>query len=167
MSRCPEPATLHAFTQGTLSAPEGEALEAHLEGCASCRGALSALVELEAPSLATPSVPGRPRAVLAAGTRVGRYRVESLAGAGGMGVIYAANDPTLARRVALKLVSPRHGEAFAAAAAERLLLEAQAMAKLSHPNVLPVFDAGAFGEQALHRHGVGRRAHARRLAARA
>ncbi|MEO8703282.1 MAG: serine/threonine-protein kinase [Kofleriaceae bacterium] len=57
-------------------------------------------------------------------------------GSGGMGVVYAAYDPQLDRGVALKMVQVREGDREAA------LVEAKALAKLSHPNVVPVFDVG-------------------------
>jgi serine/threonine protein kinase len=59
-----------------------------------------------------------------------------------MGVVYAARDEELDREVALKLVVPRAGEAEAELRA-RLLREGRAMARLSHRNVVPVFDLGA------------------------
>ncbi len=75
--------------------------------------------------------------------RLGRYVVLSQLGAGGMGVVYKAYDPELDRRVALKLLL---GPATSHAAA-RLKREAQAMARLSHPNVVPIFDVGEVGER--------------------
>jgi tetratricopeptide (TPR) repeat protein len=75
--------------------------------------------------------------------RLGRYLVIKRLGAGGMGVVYKAYDPALDRRVAVKLLRGREsGQARA-----RLLREAQAMARLSHPNVVPVFDVGTVDEQ--------------------
>jgi len=76
---------------------------------------------------------------LEAGTRVGRYVVRRRLGAGGMGVVYATHDPELERHVALKLVTPgRIGHEHRT----RLLREAQALARLSHPNIVKVFDVG-------------------------
>jgi eukaryotic-like serine/threonine-protein kinase len=74
--------------------------------------------------------------------KLGRYHLLELVGAGGMGVVWAAWDPELDRRVAIKLV-----KATMAAARDRILLEGQALAKLSHPNVVPVFDVGVVEEQ--------------------
>ncbi len=82
------------------------------------------------------------------GTVVGRYLVLQRIGAGGMGVVYAAFDPELDRKVALKLLQPDalDGERASRGHA-RLVREAQAMAKLSHPNVVAVHDVGAFGSR--------------------
>lgn len=75
-------------------------------------------------------------------TRIGRYHVEGKLGAGGVGVVYAAHDPELSRRVAVKLLRPDRLGADPAAAGERLREEAQSMARLAHPNVATVFDVG-------------------------
>jgi tetratricopeptide (TPR) repeat protein/tRNA A-37 threonylcarbamoyl transferase component Bud32 len=68
--------------------------------------------------------------------------VLGIAGHGGMGVVYRAYDPNLQREVALKLLRGRRANQSAAEA--RLRREAQAMARVSHPNVLPVYDVGIF-----------------------
>jgi eukaryotic-like serine/threonine-protein kinase len=75
------------------------------------------------------------------GTRIGRYWLTQLVGSGGMGRVYAAYDPQLERVVALKLL--RKVGSGAAEHRARLQREAQALARLSHPNVVPVFDVGA------------------------
>jgi eukaryotic-like serine/threonine-protein kinase len=82
---------------------------------------------------------------LEAGRNIGRYVVLSTLGEGGMGVVYAAYDPELDRRVAVKVLHERVGDAAELRA--RLLREAQAMAKLSHPNVVSVHDVGRFEEK--------------------
>src|SRR3954447_5296281 len=69
------------------------------------------------------------------GATIGRYVVLDQIGAGGMGVVYKAYDPELDRTVALKLL---RGEGGASAFRERLAREAQALARLSHPNVIAV-----------------------------
>ncbi|HYV45574.1 MAG TPA: tetratricopeptide repeat protein [Myxococcaceae bacterium] len=79
------------------------------------------------------------------GASVGRYLVLDKLGEGGMGLVYAAYDPELNRKVAVKLLRPSVRGAASPATA-RLLREAQAMAKISHPNVISVFDVGALGE---------------------
>lgn len=76
--------------------------------------------------------------------KVGRYRVEGKLGAGGMGVVYRAHDPELARDVALKLMNTAAvSDEEAGRARGRLVREARAMAKLAHPNVIHVYDVGA------------------------
>ncbi|MEM6990824.1 MAG: tetratricopeptide repeat protein [Myxococcota bacterium] len=82
------------------------------------------------------------------GDEVGRYRIRERIGSGGMGVVYAADDPRLDRQVAVKLLRPSPGnDTTRAEARGRLLREAQAMAQLAHPNVLPVYDVGTLGER--------------------
>jgi tetratricopeptide (TPR) repeat protein len=77
------------------------------------------------------------------GTEVGRYVVLDQLGRGGMGVVYAAFDPQLDRKVALKLLHTQAGEGTDATSGRpRLLREAQALAKLAHPNVITIHDVG-------------------------
>lgn len=70
--------------------------------------------------------------------RIGRFALLDQIGEGAMGLVYAAYDDQLDRRVALKLVKRVGSEQ----ARKRMLREGQAMAKLSHPNVVPVFEVG-------------------------
>jgi len=79
------------------------------------------------------------------GTQIGRYVVLDPLGAGAMGIVVSAIDPTLDRKVAIKLVKADRGGTTVGQ--QRLLREAQAMARLSHPNVVTVFEAGTFGER--------------------
>ena len=74
--------------------------------------------------------------------RIGRHVILERAGAGGMGVVWEAYDPELDRAVAIKLV-----RADTTRARERVLAEGQALARLSHPNVVPVFDVGLYEDQ--------------------
>ncbi|MCA9705391.1 MAG: tetratricopeptide repeat protein [Myxococcales bacterium] len=90
------------------------------------------------PSETTTTRRRRPR--LDVGTVIGRYVILARLGAGGMGVVYVAHDPDLDRRVALKLLHP--GRTDDTTGKARLLREAQALAKLSHPNVVAVHDVG-------------------------
>jgi tetratricopeptide (TPR) repeat protein/predicted Ser/Thr protein kinase len=68
----------------------------------------------------------------------GRYAVISRLGAGGMGTVYLARDPDLDRDVAIKVLHADVAELHR----ERLFAEAKSMARLVHPNVVPVFDIG-------------------------
>ena len=82
--------------------------------------------------------------LLSAGATVGRYVIDAHVGAGGHGRIYAAHDPELDRRVALKVLRAERDDEVGR---ERLLREARALAKLSHPNVVAVHDVGVDGER--------------------
>jgi eukaryotic-like serine/threonine-protein kinase len=91
-----------------------------------------------APKRARPDLPGE----------LGRFVVLHRVGTGGMGVVFAAYDPELDRKVAVKLLHPNlKGSERRDVGRARLQREAQAMAKLSHPNVVTVFDVGAHGDQ--------------------
>jgi eukaryotic-like serine/threonine-protein kinase len=107
------------------------------------------------PGAPPPGVPQRidddvePRRIAMAGAlrpgdRIGRYVVRNRLGRGGMGVVWGAYDPVLGRRVALKLV--RHSDSDEGGGDshvdERLRREAQALARLSHPNVVSLYDVG-------------------------
>ena len=63
-----------------------------------------------------------------------------------MGEVFAAFDPQLERRVALKLLRPEYVEAAGRQRSARLLREAQALARLHHPNVVTVYDVGDYGD---------------------
>ncbi len=78
------------------------------------------------------------------GEEIGRYVVLAPLGAGGMGVVVAAYDPELDRKVALKLLRDPLGGADART---RLLREAQALAQLAHPNVVAVHDVGTVDDR--------------------
>src|SRR5450432_1595308 len=83
------------------------------------------------------------------GRTIDRFVVLGLVGRGGMGEVYAAYDPELDRKVALKLLRAHDGQAVSGGHEDgkaRLLREAQAIAKLQHPNVVVVFDVGTFGD---------------------
>src|SRR6186997_1043287 len=83
------------------------------------------------------------QAALAKGATIGRYVVLGLLGRGGMGEVYAAYDPELDRKIAVKLLRTRGGQSTIDGRT-RLLREAQAIARLSHPNVVVVYDVGTF-----------------------
>jgi serine/threonine protein kinase/tetratricopeptide (TPR) repeat protein len=84
-----------------------------------------------------------PTRSLARGDLLGRYVVLERLGVGGMGEVFAAYDPQLDRKIAVKLLLPTS----AGSHASRLLREAQAMAKLRHPNVVTVHDVGTHDER--------------------
>ncbi len=81
-----------------------------------------------------------PEATLSRGAWLGRYRVVSLLGRGGMGEVYRAHDERLGRDVAVKVL--RSGTRASPALQNRFETEAKAVGSLNHPNVVAVFDAG-------------------------
>ena len=74
------------------------------------------------------------------GTEFAGYRIEGLLGRGGMGVVYRAEHPRLGATIALKVMDPELAmdEAFR----ERFVREARAAARMKHPNIIPIYDAG-------------------------
>jgi serine/threonine-protein kinase len=153
--------TDHTFQQlldGTLAGAQIRDAQVHLDTCRSCRELLSTLAQ----GMSTPSGPpleetdstspasavGAAPDSIAPGTQVGRFLVQARLGAGGMGVVYAADDPALGRKVALKLIHADHGDGPASEEwRARLLREARAIARLSHPNVITVHEIGLHGDQ--------------------
>jgi serine/threonine protein kinase len=73
-----------------------------------------------------------------AGTRLGNYEIESLLGRGGMGVVYKARQISLDRPVALKILPPHLSSD--SSFVKRFKREARAVAKLSHSNIVQIFD---------------------------
>ena len=96
-----------------------------------------------APSDALPTRPMSDAELETGRATIGRYQIQRVVGRGGMGVVVAANDPELDRVVAVKILVPRSGSGVDLGAALRR--EAQALAKVTHANVLPVYDAGVDG----------------------
>jgi hypothetical protein len=147
---CPSEDDVVCFVEGHLDSTRLAAVEAHAVVCPACEQLLAAALAAgsvvrshtgeEKPPLLDPS------GSLARGALVGRYTVLSLLGRGGVGEVYAAYDPQLDRRVALKLLRPRYGAGNLRGEA-RLLREARAIARLSHPNVIAVYDAGKVGDR--------------------
>src|SRR3954447_26354034 len=92
------------------------------------------------PSQSSPAQPSR-GASFSPGMPVGPFQLIEKIGEGGMGQVWSAHDARLKRRVALKLVRTGEGGGQAGSQA-RLLREAQAIAQLTHPNVVAVYDTG-------------------------
>jgi tetratricopeptide (TPR) repeat protein/predicted Ser/Thr protein kinase len=149
MSDCPSENALAAFASGQLSGPRLAALEDHLAGCEECRltagaamatqATMDARAAISAPASGEGGEAARAPLALTRGAALGRYTILEPLGAGAMGVVYTAYDAELDRAVAIKLLRPRAGDAETAS---RLAREARAMAKISHPAVVSVFDAG-------------------------
>ena len=128
MEVCPEDGSWQRWLDGDVDRDERATLTAHLNTCDPCCTFVAALdPETRAGG---------------AGLRVDRYELGQLLGAGAMGLVYAAYDPRLERRVAVKLLRTPGSPDERAALSRRMWREACAMAQLSHPNVVTVFDVG-------------------------
>lgn len=150
---CVDDDTLALFVQGLLPAERVAEVERHVDRCPDCTLLLVYFGRsfgdeeplAASPYRATPDSDGE--GLPEVGSKLGRYAIVHRVGSGGMGVVFTAFDPTLNRRVAIKLVKPDVSESSADRHRDRLLREARAMARLAHPNVLSVYDVGTFGDQ--------------------
>jgi serine/threonine protein kinase len=87
-------------------------------------------------------------ALVRRGASIGRYVILGWVGRGAMGEVYGAYDPDLDRKLAIKLLRVRRGSSVGSVDGKtRLLREAQAIAKLSHPNVVVVHDVGTYEDR--------------------
>jgi eukaryotic-like serine/threonine-protein kinase len=156
---CPSADDVRAYDAGALPVEARAAIQAHLVSCPACT---SALQQQQGRQLASPGVPfapsgdvtrtsaGRVPLSLALNRvpqvqRIGPYTLLEQLGAGGVGSVYAAYHPQLDRQVAVKLLHSDAAEGPSdSEASVRLLREAQALARLSHPHVVAVHDAGTW-----------------------
>jgi eukaryotic-like serine/threonine-protein kinase len=143
------------FATGSLSTADSASVETHLARCRDCRALVRMLAvapsdsqlvtqprEHGAASRPTvPAVAGERTTEYTVGDRIGRYVVLGRLGQGGMGVVLSAYDPQLDRKVAIKVLRTGIGLAAGEARA-RMIREAKAIAQLSHPNVVAVYDVG-------------------------
>ncbi len=141
--------TVSEFVSGGMGATAITKVEAHLASCRDCRTLVAALagaddidsnVRTHPHEKVSESQAGK-LPVFSIGDRVGRYLVLSTLGSGGMGHVFAAYDPQLDRKIALKVLRANLG-VNAKDARVRLKREAQAIAQLNHPNVVGVYDVG-------------------------
>ena len=156
---CPDETTLVFFLEGRLGDAAVAEMDAHLATCAACRELVAAsaaavlapasqVAQLAAAgAAAVPASAPAPR-LLPRGATVGRYVILGVVGQGGMGDVYAAYDPELDRRIALKLLNDGGSASESQARSRgRLLREARSIARLTHPNVVVVHDAGTIGDR--------------------
>jgi tetratricopeptide (TPR) repeat protein len=148
-SPCLDDDQVHAFLGGLASAAEAARIDDHIDACAACRGLLADAARTRSlassSGVSVTSVP--PVSSRSGGALEDRYVTLEMLGAGAMGVVYAAYDHKLHRRVALKLLRADEGGARGADARARLLREARALARLSHPNIVVVHDVGTMEDQ--------------------
>jgi hypothetical protein len=133
------------FVEQSLAENEAERLEEHFAACAGCRRLLfeyaDAFVEART-RIPDQAEHADPREEPDEGSRIGRYVLLRRLGAGAMGVVFLAHDPSMERQVALKLVAASGTGDSSSPARSRLLREARALARLTHPNVVAAYDVG-------------------------
>ncbi len=130
---CLEVEVLIAFADQQVTARATEAIQAHLASCPDCRRVLAEVARQPA---ATPSVE------LRRGTELGRYRLAECLGSGGMGIVFAAEDPALHRQVAVKVSRENASASGASERNRRFAQERQILAGLEHPNIARLLDGG-------------------------
>src|SRR5262245_59859229 len=143
MQACPEASRIQSFL---TSAIEFDNITRHIQTCTQCQSLLEGnttpipgvppLLHLLAPGMIQvpsgtdlPQVPG--------------YEVQKILGEGGMGVVYQARHLRLDRQVALKLL--RAGAFNGPEGLRRFRTEAEAVARLQHPNVIQIYEFGEYG----------------------
>jgi WD40 repeat protein/serine/threonine protein kinase len=143
---CPSYADLSAFNVGGLPVAVLERVADHLEHCPRCEAALDSLDHASDPVIDSlrslsgfPIMPGY-ACIVPPPPRVGEYEILGELGRGGMGVVYKAAHPRLRRIVALKMLPG--GELAGDGYRARFLAEAEAVARLQHPNIVQIFDFG-------------------------
>jgi uncharacterized protein (TIGR03067 family) len=158
----PDATQLMAFGLGQLDEAESAAVESHLADCTACRSVVESAADdsvvallrsaaqpdagaaqnrtegLRSPE--APAIPGVPVALV----DHPRYRVQELLGVGGMGAVYRAEHQLMARPVALKVLNKALTDS--PAGVERFRREAQAAARLAHPNIVAAYDAEQAGD---------------------
>ncbi|HWM88318.1 MAG TPA: protein kinase [Kofleriaceae bacterium] len=155
--QCPEASELEEYLSGTASQPARAAIDRHLDGCDDCRQTLALLAPALPRSGTEPPLPRAPTGAEAPaaapdpveepGDRISRYILGERLGAGAMGVVHEAVDPELHRNVAVKLMRGAWARRGGAAARARVIREARALARISHPNVIAVHDVGVEGDE--------------------
>ncbi len=127
---CLDEPTVLVYLAGTLDEADRLVAEAHIDGCGSCLALVAALGRGRASETSS----GRE-------LRAERYEVRREIASGGMGQVFEAYDGVLGRNVALKCVRPGSENR---AAARRFQREMALTARLQHPSIIPVYDAGRF-----------------------
>ncbi|NVB78861.1 MAG: serine/threonine protein kinase, partial [Kofleriaceae bacterium] len=128
--------TVTDLLDAVLSPEQRAGVEAHTSTCDHCRRLVSELLRRSAElATGTPPPVAAPARTLEPGTSIGRYVVREQIGTGATGAVFTAFDPELDRVIALKVLHPGTG-----AQRERILREARALAKVSHPNVVAAYD---------------------------
>ncbi len=142
---CRQTVAMLQKTKRATNAPSTEQDAAHSETVAALALEATA-VAASLDTLPEGDYDGSSSARLPPGAKLDRYVIGNVLGAGGMGIVYAARDPALARDVAIKVLRPDFARRDPEAS-RRIEHEARVMARISDPNVLCVFDVGTVGSQ--------------------
>ena len=142
MAPCAAENTLSQLVAGQLDAREVALIEAHLDSCSTC---FRLLAQVARTSFAGGATPGGMAALEDddVPVQIEEYLLVRRIGRGAMGQVFQALDTRLDRAVAIKLMAVEHR----AELRERFLVEARALARLSHPNVVTIHRVGAIGER--------------------
>ncbi len=155
VAACPTEEVFVMALTGDLPAAQSSAFDQHVQLCAACASLLRAMGGSAAPIPATavsgthatlaagsaPAVPAPTTTEIGPGTRIHQYELIRELGRGGMGMVWAARDVKLGRRVAMKfLLDATRG------VAERFLVEARATAHCSHDNIVIIHEVDEIGD---------------------
>jgi tetratricopeptide (TPR) repeat protein len=153
---CPSVPELQAYLAGELPAELQTQLQTHTSACAHCQRHLESFApngdRETAATMAAPAeneageqVNGRGPALRGLPAQIGPYQILGRVGRGGNGDVFAAFDPRLHRRVALKLLRPDRASPDGLA---RLQREAEALAGLTHPHIVGIYEIGEHADNA-------------------
>jgi eukaryotic-like serine/threonine-protein kinase len=164
--QCPSDGQVAAYLHGQLLAERAEEIDAHLKSCSICVERLAHFrgIACQSTAFPTPEIHNEQlsetlsvspadltrsarlemkrdaRCDLVPGARIGNYVIQRELGRGAMGVAYLAENPTIGRQVAIKVIS--RSLCSSGEFATRFALEAQAITLIRHPNVVEVYDLG-------------------------
>lgn len=141
---CPTPEHLHRFAAHETTIDEASQIEGHSSGCADCRERLEEIrADLGLISELRAALLVEPTSADATGTSgLANYRILGRLGSGGMGIVYEAEQLSPRRRVALKILSPT---SLSPRSLRRFELEGEVLARLDHPSIARIHEAGTFG----------------------
>jgi hypothetical protein len=147
MTPCPKSARLPEFLNRQLEEAELREIELHVETCRLCTEELERLTMSAGRAVALPPIPlgnwsGCDPAPDGDGNlpAIPGYAVRGMLGQGGLGIVYLAEDARLGRLVAVKMI--RAGKDATAHDRARFRIEMEALLRLQHPNIIPIYDVG-------------------------